>query len=637
MNKKLYGYLGMIAAVLLLGSCSRDIENAGIIKADAEAGRIIDFKTWMDKQTRAAPMTKENMTSFTLSAWQAGKTTLAADALLNAVTVVRAEKGENGVDTWTYKPKVSWPGSNTVNFYAYSPALSTNLSTALGDATTSPTIEYNLPGHYLPPSPPNKSVQYQEDFLVAGQSGSYASDGATGVVLNFRHALSRVLVKARNSSLSKSYVIKDVTLKNTKGSGTLDLSALPAAFTYPVDEASLQADGYQTYWDVSGGSTGDLSADLPSSGVLINYSAVTYESVVDGQNGLYVIPQELDFNEDILVGTEGGTSPKNQFYLEVSYTEAVNGVELGALHTYAFPIRAQVGDDRSASSIAFEIQRQYTFLLNFGDSDQPIKVKGVSIDSYDSSNDIDAIYLPKDTTILLWAGSNIYYDLAARHLTFDADSIHTNEKYQGVYFKWGGLVGMGQGANGTSWDAGPTTTYLYGGEVVSPNAVYASIPYMAPTAPANDGNSKYLLEHHDSLNFKGDICVYLSEKGYVPDGKDWRMPTQNEFVRQRNRTRSWVGAEGGITGNESGTFPVDFGVNLGNVYFPMSGIISSAIQYYNQGIDAYYWTSSTADNTVSRAIQFLGNTHAINTGNIVLQDGLSVRCVKEVRVPLPLN
>ncbi|GHT29703.1 hypothetical protein AGMMS49574_07190 [Bacteroidia bacterium] len=632
-------FLSTLAAVLLLGGCSRDIEDAGGVKTSAEAGHIITVKTWLDKQTKAAPMTADNFTSFTLSAWETGKTA-AADALLDAVTVVRSEKGVNGADTWSYKPEVSWPGTNTVNFYAYSPAQSPYLTSGLGDATTEPSIEYALPGLItVPGTPPAKSVRYQEDLLVSKQSGNYTSDGQDGITLRFRHALSRVVVKAKNLSASKRYAITKVTLKNIIGTGKLDLSLLPdnsGSFVYPTDEATLTSLGYQTLWDVSGGAKGDLEADLPASGVLINYSPTTYQSVTDGQNGLYVIPQKPEFNTDLPVGTEGGTSPSGLFYLEVEYKDVVDGQPLSGsvTHTYAFPVRAQVGNDKSASSIAFEMQRQYTFLLGFGDGEQSLEFGGVSVENFDESNDIDAIKLPNDTTILLWAGSNIYYD--GTNLTFDADSIHINEKYQGVFFKWGSLVGMGiDGVNGDPWANGSAVTYPYaGGPVV--NTDIANIPLIVPTVPvSNDPDGKYLLEHHDSLNFKGDICLYLTEKGYAPAG-NWRMPTSNELAKQV-LANSWVGTIGGSVGDDTGTIEFGFGVNAGNVYFPMSGNISLGYTVHNQGNMGFYWSSSVYAANYSRAMVFNGNTSVTGVESTLFEAGLSVRCVREQRLPLPLN
>ena len=634
MKTRFFGYLSVLAAALILGSCSSDIENARAVKTDANANRIITFNAWMDKQTKAAPTTINNLTSFTLSAWQKDKTLVNADDLiLNAVIVAR---GESQGSAWTYQPLQTWPGSDSVVFYAYSPAQSTNVSQGLGTPATVPEIAYDLPGHTTAST---KSVQYQEDLLVANHAGNYNSDAA-GVSLNFRHALSRVLVQARNVNANKNYVITDVTLKNVVGNGKLDLSSLPADdehFPYPTDQASLDADGYQTYWDTSGGALGDVSADLPSSGVLINYSSGTdYQSVVDGQNGLYVIPQELAANTDMPVAIQGGISA-TMFYLEVSYKEVLSGQALGSKITWAFPVRARVGDDKSISSIAFEIQRQYTFQLTFGEGDNPIKIGTIFVDDYDYSNGIDAIVLPRDTTIIEWAGTNIYYDdtPGVEHLTFlsrdDAGyDPATTATYQGVFFPWGSLTGIGTGvADGTVYASSMKATYPLGGTLVV-NDNPASIPSLNNRAsipdPADPGR-KYLIEHHNPASGVGDICKFLSDNGWAPSS-GWRMPTANEF--QELLTGVDYGTSGTIPGDEHGTVSIDYGIQLGDVILPAAGALNTTWETISQGTVGYYWGQSLT------ATGFPGLTFTSSppTVNQSATESYPVRCVKEHRIPI---
>jgi hypothetical protein len=110
---------------------------------------------------------------------------------------------------------------------------------------------------------------------------------------------------------------------------------------------------------------------------------MAYQQIVDGQNGLYIIPQVPAHNADISVPAENGTS-SDYFYLEVKFKEVKNGA-LGMERTYAFPVPAQIGNP-AASSIAFEIQRQYTFQLTFGDSEKTINMGPITVDDYDDAN-----------------------------------------------------------------------------------------------------------------------------------------------------------------------------------------------------------------------------------------------------------
>jgi hypothetical protein len=140
-----------------------------------------------------------------------------------------------------------------------------------------------------------------------------------------------------------------------------------------------------------------------------------------------------------------------------------------------------------------------------------------------------------------WAGSNIYWD--GTKLTFDAFGVKEREKYQGVFFKWGSMIGL---APITKQNAAPE---LYGYlPEYNPNNPHAStwryykLLHWNSVAPIyvsshntnrndkylfNLGDSKFLQDTTHYVFPEGDICHYLGVIGAAPAG--YRMPTSAEF------------------------------------------------------------------------------------------------------------
>jgi hypothetical protein len=181
----------------------------------------------------------------------------------------------------------------------------------------------------------------------------------------------------------------------------------------------------------------------------------------------------------------------------------------------------------------------------------------------------------------IFARSNIYWDNTAQKLTFQpaaddpADNVDTYQGYQGVFFKWGSLVGISPAqtedpeSEGTMTGSFLPSTPIYvpvfnvttptsstwkptTGDAMAADNTFsdvesdwdawgdntntaADIPYMDPkrgTGTPGRGNT-WLIDAErnvpDTLNgFRGDICQYLTTKTHAVSG-DYRLPTSYEF------------------------------------------------------------------------------------------------------------
>ncbi|MDR1526958.1 MAG: hypothetical protein LBS46_04710 [Dysgonamonadaceae bacterium] len=184
---------------------------------------------------------------------------------------------------------------------------------------------------------------------------------------------------------------------------------------------------------------------------------------------------------------------------------------------------------------------------------------------------------------IAWAGSNIYWvetesATGAGHLTFSPFGDRSKEMYQGVFFKWGSLVGVSPtqyspgvsdafDVNDTiyvpnhhaakpaiSWvrttPAAAVTDNRWTNPTGHPSYYWQGIPYVDvnyPSSPNTDYTDDYLTRvydlgtgdesgGHDPVAYKGDICKYLSGQPHTPAGT-WRMPTVAEL---RSASEQWT-------------------------------------------------------------------------------------------------
>ena len=141
-----------------------------------------------------------------------------------------------------------------------------------------------------------------------------------------------------------------------------------------------------------------------------------------------------------------------------------------------------------------------------------------------------------------FARSNIVWDAANQKLTF-ATTVEENTTVapanaQGVFFKWGSLVAISPVGTSNAFDP---SQILYKANSYATYSVWEGandIPY------ANETSGKFGTNNTDEDDFddygpggtgynvsadKGDICRYISAKGWVPAGENWRLPTMSEF------------------------------------------------------------------------------------------------------------
>ena len=213
MKKK---FLFVALSALALTACVND-ETIEVNPGDA-----LTFRATSGNATKSQITTTSTIKDFKVWGYYQNE----AEKQSNVPFMEAQEVVKNG-DVWTYSPTRFWPESGTIDFYSVSPALINASISGSSQKIEKYTVSTN--------------VDEQIDLLYAvNKDCSKADNGQSGVQVNFRHALSQIVFKAKSSNEAIVVDIKGVTLVNAKTTGT---------FTYPTKTTSPYDDPESTDYD----------------------------------------------------------------------------------------------------------------------------------------------------------------------------------------------------------------------------------------------------------------------------------------------------------------------------------------------------------------------------------------------------
>ncbi len=329
-------------AVLSLAACSQN----EVMDVNRN-GDEIKFSVVTNKATRAEAVYSNTNKDFSFNVWASheGATYIDGD------NITTPDQGT----TWTNATgNRYWPETGDVDFYA------ANAGTITWSLTTTPTISFTVADN----------VGEQEDLLYAVTLDQNKTANANGVAMNFRHALSQIVFKAKNTNPNLYVEIYGVTVCNlhktntytypTTGTGA-NFDENESATGEPVDEtianigewATLSGSGTQDYnisWTdaiaVVGNKTTpdvqDLKGDVATSMLLLPQTTTawnpTTETDLATAQGTYFLVKCNMYNvkgdayaegEDILVWGEDGVGK------EVAIPVTINWAQ-GNKYVYTF-------------------------------------------------------------------------------------------------------------------------------------------------------------------------------------------------------------------------------------------------------------------------------------------------------------
>ena len=217
----------------MLGSCSQD----DIVEANLGADEI-RFAAVTNGATRAADIynPKEMPASFQVSAMSQGKVYISDDKI--------ERKGSKAPYTWENSTGTRYWPEDAVDFYAH-----VNAGTTFALNSGAPTFN-----NFSVAS----GVGSQVDLLYAVKKGE--TKETTPVQLNFRHALSQIVFKARNESENIFVQIKGIKVVNVKGQGTYKFPTVTTDPNLP-EESSNNVTSRGSWTQEGGNVTYDVELD----------------------------------------------------------------------------------------------------------------------------------------------------------------------------------------------------------------------------------------------------------------------------------------------------------------------------------------------------------------------------------------
>lgn len=298
-------FLFFLAAAAMT-ACSQD-ETTDVVGN----GHLIDFRTAMG--TRAAETTTGTLQKITVTAIDAENENYFTD-------VEFSKKGSY----FTSETPYYWPvDGSTLNFYAYSPA-----AADLGATVTITNASKKLT-NYVPAT----DVSEQQDFITATASGSKSNE-ATGVALTFKHQLSQIEIKAKNTEDTYVYKVQGVRIAQPVSKATFDFGT--GVWELGSDKATYEV----TY---------------KGSEKTLGSSAVSIMKT-DGDNAM-LIPQQL-------VAWDSGTDKSNA--KKGAYLSVLINITKADSEDPVYPAEAgQYGWAAVAIDTNWEAGKKYVYTLDF--------------------------------------------------------------------------------------------------------------------------------------------------------------------------------------------------------------------------------------------------------------------------------
>lgn len=255
-------YLAVALSAVALTACN----NEDVLEVNQ--GRGISFQVATEASTRATATTTSTIDNFKVWGFTDGKT------LMNGIEVSKSGS------EWTYDGTIFWPATD-VDFYSVSPA-----------ENCGGTVNITKDKQEITNFTVNTDQASQVDLLYAVNKDEKKADHeASPVSINFRHALSQIVFKAKNTNENLKVIVKGVKIANIKKAG--DFTYPDAATTVHNNSTtgSIVATTQGTWSNVS--TAEKFSAGMDDAGVTLDGKVETAKDLSNATGALFMIPQAL--------------------------------------------------------------------------------------------------------------------------------------------------------------------------------------------------------------------------------------------------------------------------------------------------------------------------------------------------------
>lgn len=260
----------LILAVAALGfaACSSD-ETTAVNEKLAESNAI-SFRTTVAGHMRSTDATISNLASFTVDAYKTG--TFASTPVKYFGDVVFTKVSDT--QTYTSATKYYWPSGYNLDFFAYGYASTINTGITKDRSNQFTVITQSAPDNQV-----DLLYARSENWGKAGAASGHAiPTDKEGVVLNFRHAQSQIIINLKNSNDNLKFTVNRVRVGNLKDRGQVTIA-----------DANTDASGVlaSATWDTSITGVDDATYDVEAT------AATVVTSSVQAGKSLILIPQVL--------------------------------------------------------------------------------------------------------------------------------------------------------------------------------------------------------------------------------------------------------------------------------------------------------------------------------------------------------
>jgi hypothetical protein len=241
-----------------------------------------------------------------------------------------------------------------------------------------------------------------------------------------------------------------------------------------------------------------------------------------------------------------------------------------------------------------------------------------------------------------WAYSNIYWD--TNKLTFDKTPTNpSHENYQGVFFRWGSLIGLSPKGGETTNDINAAAAYIpnvasktWTAKTIGTHGLHpvstgwGGLPYNNTSSSTNATTENFLYDLGDSFysDYRGDICNYMDAA--------WRMPNMAEFGINSSTYNPQTYTAGSDPDDATGkgsmnAAGVTYNSSSGITFFPASGYrgAASGSPFYRGSYGMYWSGSGGTAGGEARYLDFRSN-NVTQYRDESKTFGFSVRCIKKL-------
>lgn len=311
----------LVAAAMALTACNKTVT------VEENQGEVISFRPLKTNMTKAADASFGTGSSFKVTAFPTGTTT---GAYFSNV-VYTADAGT----TFTSTNKYYWPAEDgKLDFYAWAPS---SYSAGSGDYTS-----FSIT--------PGTTIGSQPDFVYAVTKGwgKTTRNGAAGVIINFRHAESKVAIKLQNTNPNLKITVGNVSIGNLRGTETFSWNGVTDGTT-PTAAASANTDGQYTTgtltylngtWTATSAQTSVYTVAMESAASYNVFDGTVaakalYSSGTGSDYDMILIPQALNVETTYNATTEGAGFDGAFIKVQIKIQNKANDAYIvGAAGTY---------------------------------------------------------------------------------------------------------------------------------------------------------------------------------------------------------------------------------------------------------------------------------------------------------------